>query len=312
MSQVNIFICAAGHSGSTLLDILLGAHDRGLSLGELTQLPKNLALDSRCSCGNDISACEFWRPIVDGYGHLNGIDYWNAPYRLNLGFINASDEIDHSHQTAIRDLQRRTVYALQFFSYKYLQGGFPGTRGLTESSARQKARLLEYIGSQTGSEFVVDSSKHYLEAVSLYTADPGNTKVILLLRDGRAVFYSGLRRGMSPDTALAAWYNHWQRAVTVITRQIPNESIIRTRYEDIASHPEHEIGRLFTEIGAEPANFPDFASLDRRHIVNGNRMRFTERLAVSFDEKWRRELSDEMRQYFEKRAGELNRRLGYE
>ena len=312
MPQVNVFICAAGHSGSTLLDILLGAHDRGLSLGELTQLPKNLALDSQCSCGNNISACEFWRPIVDGYGHLNGIDYWSAPYRLDLGFINASDEVDHSHQTAIRDLHRRAVYALQFFSYKHVQGGFPGTRGLTEASARQKARLLEYIGTQTGSEFVVDSSKHYLEAVSLYTADPGNTKVILLLRDGRAVFYSGLRRGMSPDAALAAWYNHWQRAITVLTRQIPSENIIRTRYEDIASRPEQEIGRLFAAIGKEPANFPDIESADRRHIVNGNRMRFTERRAVSFDEKWRRELSDEMRQYFEKRAGELNRRLGYE
>jgi hypothetical protein len=312
MPHVNVFICAAGHSGSTLLDILLGAHERGLSLGELTQLPKNVALNSLCSCGNNISVCEFWRPMIDGYGQLNGIDYWRAPYRLNLGFIKASDEIDHSHQTATRDLHRRIVYGLQFFSYKHFKKGFPGTRSLTEATARQKSHFLRYISKQTNSEFVVDSSKHYLEALSLYIASPENTKVILLLRDGRAVFYSGIRRGMSPEAALATWRNHWQRAITVLSRQLPDEKIIRTRYEDIASNPQEEIGRLCTEIGIASQKPVDFASAERRHIVNGNRMRFTKKLSVSFDEKWRQGLSNEMRQYFEQHAGDLNRTLGYE
>jgi len=306
-----IFICSAGHSGSTLLDILLGSHERGFSLGEITQLPKNIALDSRCSCGNTISQCEFWRPTLDHYGSKHGVDYWSQPYRLDLGFINASDEIDRSHQTPLRDLQRRLVYALQFFSYRAVSGGVPGTRLLTSRSAGNKANLLQFIRARADCDFVVDSSKHYLEALALYRAAPHDTMIIRLLRDGRAVFYSGLRRGMTPAAALAAWRNHWMRADAVFARQFPGRAVISVRYEDVASRPQQEIPRILREVGAvHPQSF-DYASMHNRHIVNGNRMRFTANLAVSFDEKWRQGLSAGMLDYFERHAGELNRRLGY-
>jgi len=306
-----VFICSAGHSGSTLLDILLGAHERGLSLGEITQLPKNIALDSRCSCGSAISSCEFWRPTLDRYGAEHRVDYWSEPYRLDLGFINASDEVDRSHQTPTRDLQRRLVYALQFFSYRAISGGFPGTGSLTSRSANNKTRLFRFICAQAGCDFVVDSSKHYLEALSLYRAAPDRTRIIRLLRDGRAVFHSGLSRGMSPESALAAWQNHWQRADAVFARQLPSGAVITARYEDIASSPATALSRLFSELGVGVADGYDYSSIRGRHIVNGNRMRFSDNLHVSFDEKWRASLPVDMLGYFDRHAGDLNRRLGY-
>ena len=51
MSNVRVaFICSAGHAGSTLLDLLLGANSAAVSLGEITHLPKNLALNTPCTC----------------------------------------------------------------------------------------------------------------------------------------------------------------------------------------------------------------------------------------------------------------------
>jgi hypothetical protein len=35
--QCNVFICSAGHSGSTLLDMMLGSHFASESVGELQQ-----------------------------------------------------------------------------------------------------------------------------------------------------------------------------------------------------------------------------------------------------------------------------------
>ena len=85
-----VFICAAGHSGSTLLDLLLGAHPQGFSLGEITQLPKNISLDSVCSCNEKLSECAFWHPVVTEFGRSIDTDLWHDPYRLNLGFIKAA------------------------------------------------------------------------------------------------------------------------------------------------------------------------------------------------------------------------------
>src|SRR5690606_236057 len=42
--SLNVFICSAGHSGSTLLDMLLGTHSRAESLGELVNLPLDIEL----------------------------------------------------------------------------------------------------------------------------------------------------------------------------------------------------------------------------------------------------------------------------
>ena len=38
-----VFICSAGHSGSTLLDMLIGSHPECESLGEVVLLPMEFA-----------------------------------------------------------------------------------------------------------------------------------------------------------------------------------------------------------------------------------------------------------------------------
>ena len=113
MIDPTVYICSAGHSGSTLLNLLLGGHPRAFAVGEITQLPKNIALDSVCSCQAHLSACPFWAPALDAYGRELDIDLWNRPYELNLGFIKAGREIDRSHQTRSRMAQRKIVFGLE-------------------------------------------------------------------------------------------------------------------------------------------------------------------------------------------------------
>ena len=51
-----VFIMAASHSGSTLLDLILGSHSRSFSLGELSTAGRN---DNRL-CGVCGTECTFW------------------------------------------------------------------------------------------------------------------------------------------------------------------------------------------------------------------------------------------------------------
>ena len=60
-----LYIASSGRSGSTVLDLLLGAHAACWTLGEFYVLPWNLRMHTKpCGCGRPVEECHFWGPIV--------------------------------------------------------------------------------------------------------------------------------------------------------------------------------------------------------------------------------------------------------
>jgi hypothetical protein len=314
MSKVKskfVFICAAGHSGSTLLDLLLGAHPAGISVGEITQLPKNISLDSVCSCGEHLSKCEFWNQMITDFGKSIDIDLWKEPYRLDLGFIKAGHEIDPRHQTRFRMMLRKLTYGAEYTHLRWRTPAPPFLHRAWKQGTENKRLLFQFILDQTNRKFVVDSSKHYLGGLNLYQAAPDETRIILLLRDGRAVFNSGISRGMSPKSALNAWIRQCRRSSLILTKHLPDSALLTVHYEALATSPESELRRICEFLGIDfSRQMLEFGRTDS-HIANGNRMRFVQSSEIKLDERWRGELSAPMLQFFERRAGKLNRQLGY-
>lgn len=68
-----ILIVGNGHSGSTLLDIVLGAQEKAFSAGELTFIARDTILDEYCSCGAVIGQCEVWSEIMTRWEKERGI-----------------------------------------------------------------------------------------------------------------------------------------------------------------------------------------------------------------------------------------------
>ncbi|HLG27849.1 MAG TPA: hypothetical protein VI423_08700 [Paenisporosarcina sp.] len=70
MKQKLIFIASLSHSGSTLINLLLGNHPQLVGLGDVqTVMQMNAAeLESekvmRCSCGERVATCKFWVPAM--------------------------------------------------------------------------------------------------------------------------------------------------------------------------------------------------------------------------------------------------------
>jgi hypothetical protein len=63
-----VFIAALGHSGSTLLDLMLGSHPRLLSLGEVhATLSRFGEPQNACTCGAAADACPFWGPLREAW-----------------------------------------------------------------------------------------------------------------------------------------------------------------------------------------------------------------------------------------------------
>ena len=57
-----IYITGNGHSGSTLLDMLIGSHSKCVTLGEIHQL--TLKAKGVCACGAaNYKECDFWRDV---------------------------------------------------------------------------------------------------------------------------------------------------------------------------------------------------------------------------------------------------------
>jgi hypothetical protein len=79
-----------GRSGSTLLTLLLGSHSNAVALGESTQIPKDQALNTLCSCGTAVRNCTLWADVA---GRLAQQERFatirERPYDLDLGFFRA-------------------------------------------------------------------------------------------------------------------------------------------------------------------------------------------------------------------------------
>ncbi len=116
---------------------------------------------------------------------------------------------------------------------------------------------------------------------------------------------------MKPKSALASWANNWCRADLLFANSLPPADVISVKYEDLVSSTEHQLERVFNflEVGMDAYTGP--LPVKNRHIVNGNRMRFTQNLIISDDDKWRAQLDSQMLDYFDRHAGELNRAFGY-
>lgn len=306
-----VYICAAGRSGSTLLDLLLGAHPDAVSVGELTHLPKNISINSRCTCGSQVSECTFWRQLVNEIGQRMGTDLWKKPYSLDLGFIVASRLIDHAYQNKRRILIGRIIQALVHLEMNL------GVRLFYPFTFRyyNSINTIEMVHNEirriSGAKLVVNSSKSYRYGVSLYMARPDSVRLLLLTRDGRGVLQSRLNGGFDRKKSLLAWKNYYSRALPLIGRHVSPEHVLAVRYEELASNP----ARVLEEI----CNFLEIEYTDKIldfrhkqiHILNGNKMRFSRSSEIRLDEKWKTTMRDQDREYFEMNAGSLNRKLGY-
>ena len=62
-----LYIASLPHSGSTLLDLMLGGHSRCIGLGEIARFLERDLENSRqaiCSCGNTMDDCAFWGQVA--------------------------------------------------------------------------------------------------------------------------------------------------------------------------------------------------------------------------------------------------------
>jgi hypothetical protein len=176
---------------------------------------------------------------------------------------------------------------------------------------RNTADLFRAIQEVSGAEVLVDSSKRTRRANLLVESGLFEPKIIHLVRDGRGVAYSYLKRGQMFRQAVAQWVE----TNTTIRDWLEHRKEVgslRLRYEDFCAQPIESTRRICDFLGVEWE--PEMMRFGEKthHNVKGNPMRFDiGESSVKLDETWKDRLEIEHLSVFEELAGPLARQLGY-
>ena len=310
-----VYITGSGHSGSTLLDRLLGSHPDISALGEVHRFSLGLHRDEkpfRCDCGKTIGACSFWTEALTNVAMRTGLDPVELRETLQTTdhrvLKRPSGENYFNAQTNYRFLPAQPEKYILTLTPRILAPILEsvGFLGRQLEYARKSHTLFEAVSDITGASTIIDSTKNPVRMRALQLTAPYGFKVIYLSRDGRAVTNSRIKRqSITMEKAAKIWVAE-NRKVRVVLRAMREIEVLNVNYEMLCNSLEQEMKRIFQFLGLPncPVNLTT-----ERHAIGGNPSRFNVRKSVVVDDKWRDELSTSELEIFNRIAGSEQRRL---
>jgi len=314
MKQENriIYICGSGHSGSTLLDLILGSHSQIMSLGEIGQFSRYFRDNESCTCGAFVLQCEFWRAVRKNLLLSFGQDLFSPPPDYSVSFLPGHKKLKRQKSWVWRQFYCKSLTAIGFLGSSLLfHAGVKFAPSVSKGLAYNIA-LFNAVTQASHAKYLVDSSKSWFRMKSLYLWKPKSIKIIYLVRDGRGVVYSHIRKqGISAALAAQRWART-QKSNLWMLRSIPQDHWRLVRHENLTKDPKNELSGLCDWLGLsyEPTML-NFRSIIH-HTMAGNRMRFGGENKIVNLELWRSGLSAYDLNTFAQIAGKLNKFFGYE
>jgi hypothetical protein len=295
-----IYILGAGHSGSTLLTMLLGAHPDVTSIGELKAPAIGSAERYTCSCGQTLSTCSFWSALateVSREGHELDMSNGSTDIRrVSSGYV--SRLLRPLHRGPLAEALRDAALRLSPVWPVHQQR----IQSLTAAIARAACRV-------SGASVFVDGSKTGIHLKYLLRNPELDVKIIRLVRDGRGVSLSYRKaEGLSIERAAHIWKRSNEEAETVVG-ELPLSRWLDLRYERLCSDVDRVLGEVFSFVGVDPRGARRHSGV-QQHVLGNNNMRLNAR-EIRLDEKWRHTLTASELSTFHRIAGALNNHLGY-
>jgi hypothetical protein len=303
---------ATGHSGSTLIDLIIGSHSSAFSLGELWSIPEQIGKatgEQPPICGICADKCEFWN-------QPDRLDFLYKYYRGVIGQEGITSKVIHRFNSFGGNIYERLF-------------AWSGANMLVDSS-----KNVWWIRRQL-------RPNRYWKDIQPY--------VLFLTRDGRAVSSSHLRK--HPNLKMAPVAETWKGTVEKMERfydSYPAERRIRVSYERLTTEQEPVVQDICEWLGIDYE--PDMLEYWKHdhHLVDGNlgtrlailqyreqQAKNGDRLeywseqnkatnqtdaqyynrqgtAIKMDLRWKRELNEEQLRVFDSIAGEANQLYAYD
>jgi hypothetical protein len=298
-----VYLAGSGHTGSTLLALLLDSHPGIVSVGEIAVKPRirrrGDAASQVCSCGSAIAECPFWRQLFRGMqdrGFSFGPTRWTNDYRSEHPWL---------HTLLTRDSSKPIVRRAQEWAAHHL----PIYRSQVAQTDRTNVAFIETALELTGAEVFFDTSKHLMRLSRLLEIGALDVKVITLVRDVRGYVASRKRRGVKIEDAAWTWRKD-QEAIAALTDALPSERKMVLKYEELCTHTCDTLRRLYQFCGVNGVE-PIMSTRSNQHHVLGNNMRRGGTIEARLDESWRDSLGAHEQQQIISIAGTLREQCGY-
>ncbi|NJB67266.1 hypothetical protein GGQ74_000906 [Desulfobaculum xiamenense] len=298
-----VYVASSGRSGSTLLDMLLGAQPGLWSVGEFHLLPFEMKRGKTpCGCGEVVARCPFWSGIAAATGDelaperigrfRDAAGYGRV---LRLGEVRSILRGAAADQPARRDDMRRY--------------------GQDNRAVLAKVREAAQVLRGEDVPWIVDASKDVYRLLWLARSGLFDLRVIHLVKDPRAFVYSKVSRlaGLSRLRCAVRMSARWlveNALISQVCRRDVTEGHSRlVRYEDLASHPVETIAGLLDWLGV-PARDVRLDFREGNHGVSGNAMRQGAG-GIRLDERWKTALPTFLAVFTRTVTFPLARRYGY-
>ena len=268
-----LYILGRPHSGSTILNIVLGNSASVVSVGQLVSdigKPENY-----CGCGSSIATCPFWRDV-----------------RLRV----EADGIPWGEATTASMAQAHVKWLWRTWSAGPANAYFLRLAAITRS-------IADAITATAGKPVLCDSSKEATRALFLMKYYPG-ARMIFLVRDPRSAIASHYWRFRSESRFHFLRKNHflprWMGPIVLtlaaaswtvgnllgeLAVRVAPERVLILRYEDLRDRPKEalaDIARAFKiEFGDVREMLDRGAVVEIGHNIGGNQVRLEQE--VRFD-----------------------------
>lgn len=299
-----LYVAGSGHSGSTLLALLLGAHPSIACVGETAVKPairsRNEAGRAKCSCGLAVKECPFWTKVfqgVAGLGLVMSPDQWTNDYRPD------NPVLRKLHARACASSWTRAVL-------RWAAAHLPGYSSHVAGVDAVNVAFVDTVLRLSGATVFADTTKPVSRLIHLLRLPQFDIKLVRLIRDVRGYAASAKRRGIAPAAAARTWLRD-QTAIAQIALELGSARVHQLRYEDLCGDPDKVLSALWDF--CQVKRVPTSTLLEERtsHVL-GNAMRMQGRLEIRLDESWRDRLEAAELSGVLRIAGQLNMALGYD
>ncbi len=262
-----VYIMGRGHSGSTVLDLLLGNSNEIESVGEF--ISGCVSYNRKCSCGKDFKSCNYWMKIRKNYEKSN-----NFKWEESCKQVKKISHIKYFIKILFASLNNS-----EFIEYAIINN-----------------KLFHSIAQNSNKRYVVDSSKEVTRGLFLlkYTC---NTKIIHLVRNPESILSSNyyrikngkgfkfLRKTYENKNLMPlllfmscfGWIIGNLLAELIKIRFYNKKRVLIIRFEDLNNDSSNTLKQIsdFIEVDLEPIiiNIQRKIEMEIGHNIGGNHMR---------------------------------------
>jgi hypothetical protein len=276
-----VYILGGGHSGSTLLDLIISSAEEVYSVGELAFLDQyigsapasyKLTMGRICSCGEHMDVCPFWKSVNIGVKeNILKTECFSESFKILINILNP---FEHHFRFQIRIGNNKRVYDKIAFTARNIK---PNIKYILDSS-KDPRRLYELIRDPT--------------------IPKRNIWVIHLVRDGRGYIHSfqsfkrkkqGLKVRSIPYYVVEWLLINFLACIMIKKYRL---NAIPISYDMFCQNPKAYISQINQWLKISNTGSLEEINHTVRHNIHGNLMRFLKIDGIVHDLSWQKGMGE--------------------